>query len=109
MSVIMSRPVHDPKYAGAEKETAAGVAVDAAIDGNVRRKLKNTLTDGQSGNSRRRCGEVDCGSVCCGRRKSMPDDAAEFAACVKLPAMAKNIQSAADISAVCGTITAAVG
>ena len=24
----------------------------------------------------------------------MPDDAAEFAACVKLPAMAKNIQSA---------------
>jgi hypothetical protein len=39
----------------------------------------------------------------------MPDDAAEFAACVKLPAMAKNIQSAADISAVCGTITAAVG
>ena len=46
----------------------------------------------------------------------MPDDAAEFAACVKLPAMAKNIQSAADaltsttadISAVCGTITAAV-
>lgn len=40
----------------------------------------------------------------------MPDDAAEFAACVKLPAMAKNIQSAADaltstaadISAVCG-------
>lgn len=68
MSVIMSRPAHDPKYAGAEKETAAGVA-------------------------------------------------AEFAACVKLPAMAKNIQSAADaltstaadISAVCGTITAAVG
>ena len=47
----------------------------------------------------------------------MPDDAAEFAARVKLPAMAKNIQSAADaltsttadISAVCGTITAAVG
>lgn len=28
MSVIMSRPAHDPKYAGAEKETAAGIDVD---------------------------------------------------------------------------------
>jgi L-lactate dehydrogenase (FMN-dependent) related alpha-hydroxy acid dehydrogenase len=31
MSVIMSRPVHDPKYAGAEKETAAGVAAAKTV------------------------------------------------------------------------------
>lgn len=31
MSVIMSRPAHDPKYAGAEKETAAGVAVAKTV------------------------------------------------------------------------------
>lgn len=31
MSVIMSRPAHDPKYAGAEKETAAGVAAAKTV------------------------------------------------------------------------------
>lgn len=31
MSVIMSRPAHDPKYAGAEKETASGVAAAKTV------------------------------------------------------------------------------
>ena len=31
MSVIMSRPAHDPKYAGAEKENAAGVAAAKTV------------------------------------------------------------------------------
>lgn len=31
MSVIMSRPAHDPKYAGAKKENAAGVAAAKTV------------------------------------------------------------------------------